>query len=84
VAHLYRLVLEEHRPGRYHAVAEEGISLKQIAEVIGIGLHVPVVSLSEKDAKDHFGPFAFFMGFDMSASSEQTRKLLNWQPCTPG
>jgi nucleoside-diphosphate-sugar epimerase len=84
VAHLYRLVLEEDRPGRYHAVAEEGISLRHIAEVIGQGLNVPVISLSKNEAKNHFGPFAFFMGFDMSASSEQTRRRVNWQPTHPG
>lgn len=84
VARLYRLVLEKDRPGRYHAVAEEGISLKQIAEAIGKRLSVPVVSIPENEAKSHFGPFAFFVGFDMSASSEQTRKLLNWQPTHPG
>lgn len=84
VAELYRLVLERNQPGRYHAVAEEGVSLKQIAETIGKKLNVPVVSLSKEEAKEHFGPFATFVGFDMSASSRFTRKKLNWNPKGPG
>lgn len=84
VAKLYRLALEKNEPGRYHAVAEEGISLKQIAETIGAGLKVPVVSLSAEEAKNHFGAFAMFLGFDMSASSTLTRERLGWQPTGPG
>jgi hypothetical protein len=72
VAVLYRLVLESNKPGRYHAVAEEGISLKEITAAIGRGLNIPVVSQTEEAAKSHFGPLAMFMRFDMSASSEQT------------
>ena len=84
VAHLYRLVLEKHEAGsRYHAVAEEGIPLRKIAEVIGKGFQVPVVSLSREEAQSHFGPLAMFVGMDLSASSRQTRQL-GWQPTGPG
>ncbi len=85
VAHLYRLALEKHELGsRYHAVAEEGIALRQIAEVIGSGLHVPVVSLSAEEAYTHFGPAAMFVSADMAASSQQTRQHLGWNPTRPG
>lgn len=85
VAHLYRLVLEKHEPGaRYNAVAEEGIAVREIAEVIGAGLKIPVVSLSPKEAKSHFGWLAMFVGMDMSASSLRTQQQLNWQPTGPG
>jgi nucleoside-diphosphate-sugar epimerase len=85
VAHLYRLVLEKHDAGsRYNAVAEEGISMRKIAQVIGRGLKVPVVSLSQDEAPAHFGWLALFAGFDMPASSAQTRQRLGWHPTGPG
>jgi nucleoside-diphosphate-sugar epimerase len=85
VAHLYRLALEKHEPGsRYNAVAEEGVSMREIAEVIGRGLKVPVVSLSREKAQAHFGWLAMFAGFDMPASSAQTRQWLGWDPTGPG
>ena len=85
VAHLYCLALEKHEAGsRYHAVAEEGIALRQIAEVIGRGLQVPVVSLSAEEAQNHFGPAAMFVSADMAASSELTRQRLGWNPSRPG
>ena len=85
VAHLYRLALEKHEPGsRYNAVAEEGISMREIAEVIGKGLKVPVVSISPEEAQAHFGWLAIFTGFDMPASSELTRQRLGWRPTGPG
>ena len=85
VAHLYRLVLEKHEAGsRYHAVAEEGIAMREVAEVIGRGLKVPVVSLTPEEAPAHFGWLGVFAGFDMPASSEQTRQRLGWQPTGPG
>ena len=85
VAHLYRLVLEKHEAGsRYHAVAEEAIPLGQIAEVIGKGLQVSVVSLSPQEAESNFGPLAMFVGADMSASSRQTQHRLGWRPTRPG
>ncbi len=85
VAHLYRLALEKHQSGsRYHAVAEEGIPLRLIAETIGNGLSVQTVSLSAEDAQSHFGPLAMFVGADMAASSQQTQDRLGWHPSRPG
>jgi nucleoside-diphosphate-sugar epimerase len=85
VARLYRLALEKHEAGsRYHAVAEEGISTREIAEVVGQGLKLPVVSLSPGEAPAHFGWLAMFAGFDMPASSAQTNQRLGWHPTGPG
>ena len=85
VARLYRLALERREPGaRYHAVAEEAIPMREIAEVIGQGLKVPVVSLSADAAASHFGWLAIFAGLDQPASSAQTREWLGWQPTGPG
>jgi nucleoside-diphosphate-sugar epimerase len=85
VANLYRLALEKREAGsRYNAVAEEGISMRQIAEVIGRGLKLPVVSLSPEEAPAHFGWLAMFAGFDMPASSAQTQQRLGWHPTGPG
>ena len=85
VARLYRLALEKHEAGsRYNAVAEEGISMRKIAEVIGKGLKVPVGSISQEEAQAHFGWLAMFAGFDMPASSAQTRQRLGWRPTGPG
>ena len=84
VAHLYRLAFEKHKTGsRYHAVAEEGVPMRQIAEVIGHGLKVPVVSLSAEEAGEHFGWLAMFAGYDMPASSAQTQQQLGWRPTGP-
>jgi len=84
VARLYRLALEKREAGsRYHAVAEEGVPLREIAEVVGRGLKVPVVSLSPEEAQSHFGWLAMFAGWDLPASSTQTRKKLNWHPTGP-
>jgi nucleoside-diphosphate-sugar epimerase len=85
VAHLYRLAIEKHEAGtRYNAVAEEGVTMREIAEVIGRGLKVPVVSISQDEAQAHFGWLAMFAGFDMPASSAQTRQRLGWRPTGPG
>jgi nucleoside-diphosphate-sugar epimerase len=85
VAHLYRLALEKHEAGsRYHAVGEEGVSMREIAEVVGRGLKVPVVSLSPEEAQAHFGWLAMFAGLDMPASSAQTQHRLGWRPTGPG
>lgn len=85
VARLYRLVLDKQEAGvRYNAVGEEGIPLREIAEVIGAGLNVPVVSLSQEEAADHFGWLSMFAGLDMPAASEWTRAHLDWQPAGPG
>ncbi len=85
VARLYRLAFEKQAGDtRYHAVAEEGIPMKAIADVLGRGLHVPVKSLSPEEAPAHFGSMAMFAGFDMPASSALTRQRLNWHPAGPG
>jgi nucleoside-diphosphate-sugar epimerase len=80
-APLYRLALEEGTAGaRYHAVAEEGVPLREIAEAIARGLKVPVVSLPPEEAAAHFGPLGFFVGADGAASSALTRQRLGWRP----
>ncbi len=85
VARLYRLALEKQEAGaRYHAVAEEGVPVRDIAEVIGRGLKVPVVSMSQEDAGAYFGWLAPFAGWDMPASSAQTQARLGWRPVGPG
>ena len=85
VARLYRLALDKQEAGvRYNAVAEEGIAMREIAEVIGAGLNAPVVSLSPEEAAGHFGWLAMFAELDLPASSEWTRKQLGWQPTGPG
>ena len=84
-APLYRLALEKGAAGtRYHGVADEGIAFREIAEVIGRRLNVPVVSKSPEEAAEHFGWFAVFAGMDGPASSTLTRELLGWQPKQPG
>ena len=86
VAHLYRLVLEQTGPGVtvYHAVQEEGVPLRDIAETIGKGLGIPVVSLDQEKAAEHFGWLAHFAGLDMPASSQWTQQTLGWRPSGPG
>jgi nucleoside-diphosphate-sugar epimerase len=84
VAHLYRLALEKGTAGaRYHAVAEEGVRLKDIAAAIGRGLNVPVTSISQEQAQEHFGFFGFFAGRDSPVSSARTREQLGWNPSGP-
>ena len=84
VAHLYRLALEKRETGaKYHAVAEEGVAVRDIAEAISKGLKVPVVSLSQEEAQSHFGWLSVFAGSDLAASSAQTRKKLGWNPTGP-
>jgi nucleoside-diphosphate-sugar epimerase len=86
VAHLYRLVVEKTSEGVtvYHAVQEEGVSMREIAETIGKGLKVPVLSITPEKAGEHFGWLAHFAALDMPASSEWTRKALGWDPTGPG
>ena len=84
VARLYVLAIERAEAGaRYHAVAEEGITSKVIAETLAEGLHIPAVSVSPEAAVDHFGWMAMFVGLDMPASSAWTRKTLGWEPTGP-
>lgn len=85
VARLYRLAIEKAEPGaRYHAVAEEGVSLKAMSETIGRRLRIPVKSIPPQEAQGHFGWLAMFASLDMPASSAQTRQKLGWQPAGPG
>jgi nucleoside-diphosphate-sugar epimerase len=84
-ARLYRLALEKQEAGaRYHAIAEEGVPAREIAEAIGRGLKVPVVSKSPEEAAGHFGWLAMFAGRDLVGSSVQTRRVLGWRPIGPG
>jgi nucleoside-diphosphate-sugar epimerase len=84
-ARLYRLALEKQEAGaRYHAVAEEGLSVREIAEAIGRGLNVPVVSRSAEEVAAHFGWLGMFAGRDLIASSHSTVRLLGWRPSGPG
>jgi nucleoside-diphosphate-sugar epimerase len=84
-ARLYRLAIEKAEPGaKYHAVAEEGVPARDIAEVVGRRLKIPVKSIAADAAQAHFGWLAHFAGLDLPASSAQTRKKLGWQPKGPG
>ena len=81
---LYRLALERNEAGaRYHAVAEEGVPVREVAEMIGAGLQLPTRSLTPEEAKEHFGWFGSFVGLDMPASSTLTRQRLGWTPTGP-
>ena len=84
-ARLYRLALEQGvESGPYHAVDDEGVSFRAIAEVIGRRLGVPVVSKTPEEASEHFGWFARFAGMDIPSSSARTRSALGWKPEQPG
>jgi nucleoside-diphosphate-sugar epimerase len=84
VARLYLLALEKGTAGaRYHAVAEEGVPLKDIAMIIGRGLNVPVISIVQEQAQEHFGFLGFFAERDPLTSSAQTRRKLGWNPTGP-
>jgi nucleoside-diphosphate-sugar epimerase len=81
VAVLYRLALEKGRAGAaYHAVAEEGVPTRAMAEVFAKVLKVPLVSIKPEDAQAHFGFIAMFAGLDIPASSAKTRAELGWTP----
>jgi nucleoside-diphosphate-sugar epimerase len=84
-AHLFRLAVEKAPAGStLHAVADEGVPIRDIAEVIGRHLNLPVVSIAPGDAAGHFTWLAGFLGLDSPASSALTRELLGWQPTHPG
>jgi nucleoside-diphosphate-sugar epimerase len=83
-ARLVRLGLEQAPAGtRLHAVAEESVSTRGIAEAIGRALGLPVESVAPENAVEHFGFVGHFFGMDMSASSARTRELLGWTPSGP-
>lgn len=85
VARLYRLALEKGvTDGIYHAVAEEGVPMREIVEVLGRALGAPVMSIKKEDAATYFGPLAMFAGLDMPASSAKTQAELGWKPAEIG
>jgi nucleoside-diphosphate-sugar epimerase len=84
-ARLFRLGLERAPAGStLHAVADEGVPIRDIAAVIGRHLEVPVVAVPAADAGEHFTWLAHFLAADSPASSALTRELLDWQPAQPG
>jgi len=85
VARLYRLAIERAEPNaKYHAVAEEGVPMRDIAEAIGRRLSLPVKSVAAEEAQAFFGWLGMFAGLDLPASSAQTRRKLGWRPSGPG
>ena len=84
VARLYRLAFEKQEAAVYNAVAEEGISAREIASVLGRGLNLPVKSILPDEAPAQFGWLAPFMSMDLTASSALTQKRLGWHPTGPG
>ncbi len=85
VARLYRLAIEKAEPNaKYHASAEEGVSMRDIAEALGRRLKLPTKSIGPEEAPAFFGWLGMFAGLDMPASSAQTRKKLGWNPTGPG
>jgi nucleoside-diphosphate-sugar epimerase len=85
VARLYRLALEKGPGGRrYHAVQEEAVPTRRIAEAIGAGLDLPTASIKPEDAPAHFGFLGMFAGLDAPSSSKLTREGLGWEPNGPG
>ena len=84
VVRLYRLALEKGVAGkRYHAVAEDGVALRDIAEAIGTGLRMPVASIGPDEAADYFGLLANLASMDLAASGAATRRDLAWNPTGP-
>lgn len=83
-ARLYRLAVEKGQPGaRYNAVGEEGVETRAIAEALGRGLKLPVVSIAPEKAAEHFGWMAMFAPMDLPASSALTQARLGWHPTGP-
>ncbi|MGP4100599.1 SDR family oxidoreductase [Nonomuraea sp. KM90] len=83
-ARLFRLALEGAPAGaRLHGVAEEGVPVREIAEVIGRHLGLPVASISPEEAMEHFGFLGMVLSLDVPATSDLTRKLLDWSPDRP-
>lgn len=84
-AHLYRLGLENAPAGtRLHAVGDEGVPVREIAEVIGRHLNLPVVSIPVEKAPEHFGFLGAIFSADITASSKLTQERFGWQPTQPG
>lgn len=83
-ARVFRLALDHATDGSFHAVAEQGVALKDIAQAIARCFDLPLVSKPAEEAGEHFGWFAPFVDLDAPTSSERTRALLNWRPEQPG
>jgi nucleoside-diphosphate-sugar epimerase len=84
-ARLFRLAVEKAPAGStLHAVADEGVAIRDVADVIGRHLDVPVASISPEDGVEHFKWLAHFLAVDSPASSVLTRELMDWQPARPG
>jgi nucleoside-diphosphate-sugar epimerase len=85
VAPVYRLALEKGVAGaRYHAVADEGVPFREIAEVLGRAAGVPTSSIAPEKAAEHFGWLGMFAGVDAPASNALTRQRLGWTPTHAG
>lgn len=85
VARLYQLAVERAEAGaHYHAVAEEGVATRDIAETIGRSLRLPVASVSGDEATAYFGWMMMFAALDITASSALTQAKLGWKPVGPG
>lgn len=82
-AHLFRLALEAAPATRSCRAAEEGVPLRDIAELIGRRLKLPVAGITTEDASRHFGFLAAAVSLDNPTSSALTRKLLGWRPEHP-
>jgi nucleoside-diphosphate-sugar epimerase len=83
-ARLYRLALEKGEAGsKWHAVAEQGVAAKDIAEALGRSLNLPVVSIAPEDAAAHFGFLSHFAMLDSPSSNKKTRERLGWEPTGP-
>jgi nucleoside-diphosphate-sugar epimerase len=84
-AHLFRLALEHAPAGSVlHAIADQGVPIRDVAEVIGRHLDLPVVSIPPEQATEHFRWLGDLLRIDSPASSALTRELLGWQPTQPG
>jgi nucleoside-diphosphate-sugar epimerase len=85
IAHLYRLAVESAPAGtRLHGVGDEGVSFKEIAELIGHRLNLPVTSIDPQDAAGHFGFLGGFAQLDDWTSNAYTREILGWKPTHEG
>ncbi len=84
-AELYRRAVEQAgAAARYHGVAEQGVPVRDIAEVIARRLNLPMVAKSPEEATEHFGWLTHFLGIDGPASSARTQERLGWRPKQPG
>jgi len=84
-AHLFRLALESAPAGtRLHAIGDQGVPFREIAEVIGRHLDLPVRSLSPDEATAQLGRFGFFASMDIAASGAVTEQRFGWHPVQPG